>query len=65
MLMLRYIFKQLSKRIQLLCKEELDMCKEELNNLNQVDEIMDVEKVEVKEATREEKLREYEDLLGF
>ncbi|SCK04759.1 Uncharacterised protein [uncultured Clostridium sp.] len=41
------------------------MCKEELNNLNQVDEIMDVEKVEVKEATREEKLREYEDLLGF
>lgn len=41
------------------------MCKEELNNLNQVDEIMDVEKVEVKEDTREEKLREYEDLLGF
>ncbi len=41
------------------------MCKEELNNLNQEDEIMDVEKVEVKEDTREEKLREYEDLLGF
>lgn len=41
------------------------MCKEELNNLNQEDEIMDVEKIEVKEDTREEKLREYEDLLGF
>lgn len=41
------------------------MCKEELNNLNQLDEIMDVEKVEIKEDTREEKLREYEDLLGF
>ena len=41
------------------------MCKEELNNLKQLDEIMDVEKVEIKEDTREEKLREYEDLLGF
>lgn len=49
----------------MLFKEELDMCKEELNNLNQEDEIMDVEKIEVKEDTREEKLREYEDLLGF
>ncbi len=41
------------------------MCKEELNNLNQGEEVKVAEKVEVMENTRDEKLKEYEDLLGF
>lgn len=41
------------------------MCKEELNNTKQLEEIKDVEKIEVKEDTIEKKLREYEDLLGY
>ncbi len=41
------------------------MCKEELNNLNQEEEVKVAEKVEVMENTRDEKLKEYEDLLGF
>ena len=41
------------------------MNKEELNKLNQEEEVQDNKKSEKNEASREEKLREYEDLLGF
>lgn len=41
------------------------MCKDELNNLNQEEEVKVAEKVEVMENARDEKLKEYEDLLGF
>ncbi|WP_269144333.1 hypothetical protein [Clostridium sp. NSJ-145] len=41
------------------------MCKEESKNVIQMDEIIEVEKVEVKEDNKDDKIREYEDLLGY
>ncbi|MDU6339798.1 MAG: hypothetical protein E6583_00540 [Clostridium sp.] len=41
------------------------MCKEEAKNVIQMDEIIDVEKVDVKEDNKDDKIREYEDLLGY
>lgn len=41
------------------------MCKEESKNVIQMDEIIDVEKVDVKEDNKDDKIREYEDLLGY
>lgn len=41
------------------------MNKEELNKLNQEEEVQDNKKCENNEVSKEEKLREYEDLLGF
>ena len=40
------------------------MCKEESKNVIQMDEIIEVEKVDVKEDNKDDKIREYEDLLG-
>lgn len=41
------------------------MCTEELNNINQEEEINIEEKVEVLEDSINDKLKKYEDLLGF
>ncbi|CUN54639.1 MULTISPECIES: hypothetical protein [Clostridium] len=41
------------------------MCKEESKNVIQMDEIIEVEKVDVKEDNKDDKIREYEDLLGY
>ena len=41
------------------------MCKEESKNVIQMDEIIELEKVDVKEDNKDDKIREYEDLLGY
>ena len=41
------------------------MCKEESKNVIQMDEIIELEKVDVKEVNKDDKIREYEDLLGY
>ena len=41
------------------------MCKEESKNVIQMDEIIEVEKIDVKEDNKDDKIREYEDLLGY
>lgn len=41
------------------------MCKEESKNVIQMDEIIEVEKVDVKEDNKDDKIRKYEDLLGY
>lgn len=41
------------------------MCNEELIKINEEEKVEDIQTTEKKELSTEEKLREYEDLLGF